>query len=394
MTKDKFTMRKSTLFHKGVPNVFQVLVPHSFGPGVATTAGKRLAAIDCKRTLILFDKGVEAAGITNGIVDCIKAAGIETVTCNWVEADPSDTSIEKITAFALEQKVDSIVALGGGSALDSGKAVKMYVNAADPTRDVVLITVPTTSGTGAELTKSVVITESSTGKKKGAGGYESMADLALVDPELTLGVPPKVTAACAFDVMAHAIESTTSCFNEPVHEILALEAIRLVKENVVKAVEDGADLEARSNMHLASTLAGISIGNGNTTIGHAFAHAVGAIHHIPHGVCCAIFTPACLEFVAEPCAEVIRRYADVLDVAVEGGDDAKTVARKVSDALFELGKKVGIPTIDAYFKDVDSACAEIAPIVVNDNMSKNCLRELDESGVHEILTRTFELARG
>lgn len=394
MLKDTFTMRKSTIFHRGIPNVFQVLVPHSFGPGVSKTAGERLAGIDCKKTLVLFDKGVEAAGITTGIVDCVKAAGLDVVTCNWVEPDPSDTIIDKITAFATEENVDSIVAVGGGSALDSGKAVKMYLNKADSSKNIALITIPTTSGTGAELTKSVVITESATGKKKGAGGYETMADLALVDPELTLGVPPKVTAACAFDVMAHAIESTTSVFNEPVHEILALEAVRLVKENIVECVENGKNLEARSNMHLASTLAGISIGNGNTTIGHVLAHAVGAVHHIPHGVCCAIFTPACLEYVAEPCAKVIRKYADILDVAIDANDDAVVVARKVSEAIFALANKVNIPTITEYFTDVDSACEEITNTVLNDPGRNNCVRTLDEAGVRWILSRTFELAKG
>ena len=151
--------------------------------------------MECKRALVLFDKGVEAAGITEGIVQCVKDAGLEVVTCNMVEADPSDVSIDKITDFAKKEKIDGIVAVGGGATMDSGKILKKNLNESGPDMNVPLITVPTTSGTGAELTKAGVITDSKTGDKRGVGGYESMPDLALVDPELVLGVPARVTAA-------------------------------------------------------------------------------------------------------------------------------------------------------------------------------------------------------
>ena len=195
MTNNTYTLRKSILFNKDVPNIFQMIIPHSFGKGVSKTAGDRLRGMECKRALVLFDKGVEAAGITEGIVQCVKDAGLEVVTCNMVEADPSDVSIDKITDFAKKEKIDGIVAVGGGATMDSGKILKKNLNESGPDMNVPLITVPTTSGTGAELTKAGVITDSKTGDKRGVGGYESMPDLALVDPELVLGVPARVTAA-------------------------------------------------------------------------------------------------------------------------------------------------------------------------------------------------------
>ena len=394
MTKDMFTMRKSVLFNKTVPNIFQVLVPHSFGVGISRTAGERLVGMGCQKALVLFDKGVEAAGITTGVIDCIKAVGVDVVTCNWVEPDPSDVSIKRIVEFALAEKIDAVVAIGGGATLDSGKVVKLEVNAANGNRNTVLVAIPTTSGTGAELTKSAVVTNSATGTKSVAGGYESMADLALVDPELVVGVPAKVTAACAFDVLAHAIDSTASNFNEPVHQILALEAIRLFKKNCIEVVENGKNIEARAEMHLASTLAGICLNNGNVSICHAFAHAVGAMHHIPHGVCCAIFTPACLEFVADECAGIIRKYADALEVVIAADDDNQTVARKVSEAIFALALRVNVPVITDYFSDFEALCAELIPIVTKDFLVNSCPRGMDEEGARWILSRTFELSAG
>jgi Alcohol dehydrogenase, class IV len=394
MTNNTYTLRKSILFNKDVPNIFQMIIPHSFGKGVSKTAGDRLRGMECKRALVLFDKGVEAAGITEGIVQCVKDAGLEVVTCNMVEADPSDVSIDKITDFAKKEKIDGIVAVGGGATMDSGKILKKNLNESGPDMNVPLITVPTTSGTGAELTKAGVITDSKTGDKRGVGGYESMPDLALVDPELVLGVPARVTAACSFDVLSHAIDSTTSIYDEPIHRVLAMEAIRLMRKNYIEVYENGSDVDARGEMHLASTMAGICIGNGNVSICHTFAHAMGAKKHVPHGVCCAVFTPACLEYVAEECADTIREFAALLDVKADKEDTNKDVARKVAEEIFRMSQRVDIPEISEYYKNAEEACAELVPIAVKDMYVASCPRGLDEAGARWILERTFELAEG
>ena len=386
-------------------NFFYMPIPQYFGVGVSLEAGEKLKQLGCGKALVMYDKGVEAAGVPTKIVQCIRDAGIEVVTTNEVEADPSDTVVKRITALARREQVEGVVAIGGGSTLDAAKCVKLLLNNEGSLEDfydlsrpqktsgVPMIAIPTTSGTGSEASKGGVITDTKAGVKRTIIGLGTMPDMALVDPALVLGVPPKVTAACAFDVLAHAIDAITSNMTNPITQSIAYEAIRLMKGSYRQAVENGSDLQARTDMHLAANLGGIVLSNAKCSVSHAFAHAMGALYHVPHGICCAIFTPACLEFVADVRPVEIRKIAELLDVAFNAGEPAMEVARRTGEEIHAMYRQVGVPDITAFIPDVETAKRTLIPVAQADVMANFCPRKLDDAGAEWIVERTYELAK-
>lgn len=386
-------------------NFFSMPIPQYFGVGVSTEIGEKLVQLKCRKALVMYDRGVETAGIPARIVRSIRASGIQVIQNNSVEADPSDTTVKRIAAIARQERVDAVVAVGGGSSIDAAKCVKLLLNNDgeledfyDPQRPqrpsgVPLVAIPTTSGTGSEASKGGVITDTRRWQKRVIIGVGTMPDLSLVDPELVLSVPAKVTAACAFDVLAHAIDAMTSVRTNPIIQAIAGEAIRLMKGSYRQAVENGGDLRARSDMHLASNLGGIVLSNAKCSMSHAFAHAMGALYHVPHGACCAIFTPACLEFVAQERPGEIRRIAELLDVPFEPDEEPAAVARRTGARIHEMSRGVGVPEITEFIPDQEEARRTLIPVAQMDIMASFCPRPLDEEGGSWIIERTFALAR-
>ncbi len=384
-------------------NFFQMLIPQYFGVGAAKEVGEKLKELGCKNVLITYDKGVEAAGIPARIVEYIQASGIQTVTSNEVESDPSDKLIVKLTELAKKEQVDGVVAVGGGSSIDAAKGVKLllnnggnlqdYYNPATPQKGgIPMIAIPTTSGSGSEASKGSVVTDSASNSKKVIIGMGTIPDMALVDPELTLGLPPKITAACAFDVLAHAIDAITSNMTNPITQSVAYEAIHLMKRSYQRACTDGSDLAARSDMHLAANLGGIALANAKCSISHSFAHAMGSVYRLHHGVCCAIFTPACLEFVADVCQDEVVAIADLLEVPYQKGDSSSQIAKVTAETIQKMFRAVGIPHIAELIPDQEDACQKIIPLAFADIMTRFSPRALDDEGARWIMDRTYQLA--
>ena len=386
-------------------NFFSMPIPQYFGIGISKEAGEKLKQLGCKKALVMYDKGVEAAGVPARVIKHIEAAGVQVVTSNDVEADPSDIVVKRIVEIARRENVDAVVAIGGGSSLDAAKCVKLLLNnegtlenfydltRPQKTSGVPMIAIPTTSGTGSEASKGGVITDTQRGIKRTIIGFGTMPDMALVDPELVLGVPAKVTAACAFDVLAHAIDAITSNMTNPITQIIAYEAIRLMKGSYRQAVEDGSNIQARSDMHLAANLGGIVLSNAKCSMSHAFAHAMGALYHVPHGVCCAIFTPACLEFVADIRPDEVRKIAGLLDVPFGADEAPAVISRRVSTQIHEMYCTVDVPDIMQFIPDINEAKRTLIPVAKADIMASFCPRKLDDEGANWIIDRTYELAQ-
>lgn len=337
---------------------FQMTIPQYFGRGCSKEAGEKLKEFGCKKVLVMHGKSVGASGLPNPIIDSVKKAGLEVVVTNEVETDPSDVNIKKIADFAKKEGVDGLIAIGGGSSMDAAKGVKLLLNNEEsletfydvrhPQKNgIPLITIPTTSGSGSEASKGSVVTDTVNGVKRVIIGAGTAPDLSLIDPELTVGMPPKVTAACAFDALAHAIDAITSKSTNPITQAVCYEAIRIMKGSYKQAVEEGTDIDAREQMHLASNLGGYGIATAKCSASHAFAHALGALYHVPHGACCAIFTPPCLEYVAECHPNEVRKIAELLDVEILVDDSLEMIARRVSERIHSMYKEVGLEDITA-----------------------------------------------
>ena len=282
-----------------------------FGVGAIARLPEAVAAAGGSRVFVVTDPGVRRSGVVDRVLGVLAAAGLETATFDEVEPNPAATTVERgaalLLAFGLEGTV--ILPVGGGSSMDTAKALdlraandpltvwELEYDGASLTPGRPVVAVPTTAGTGAETNSFGVITDEAAGRK-GYIGHQSLLPVAtIVDPELTVGLPPAATAATGIDAMTHSLESLLSANPNPFAESTAIGVIRTVVTWLPRAVADGTDLEARSQMLMASHLAGVGQASG-TGVGlvHALGHALGTRGRLAHGTALAVVLPEVLDF--------------------------------------------------------------------------------------------------
>jgi alcohol dehydrogenase class IV len=275
--------------------------------GAASRLVEHLVPLDVRRPLVVTDAGLVAAGLVAPVLQALRDGGVEPVVYQDVQADPPEAAVEAAVAFAREAGVDGVVGLGGGSAMDTAKLVALLVESGERVADLYgfqqtrgsrlpLALVPTTAGTGSEVTPIAVVT-TPTDEKKGVVSALLYPDLALLDATLTLGLPPEVTAATGMDAMVHAIEAYTSRLKKnPISDAFAVSALRLLSANILRAVEDGGDLVARRAMLQGATAAGMAFAAAPVAAVHALAYPIGGRFHVPHGLSNALVLGPVLRF--------------------------------------------------------------------------------------------------
>ena len=288
-----------------------------FGPGLASAVGAFARARGCKRPLVVSDP------FNATRVDVLQLPG-EAVVFGHVRPEPDIPNLDALLGMAETARPDLVVGFGGGSSMDIAKLAAVLPGSGQSIHDVAgpekvngrrvaLVQVPTTSGTGSEAGTRALVTDPATQNKLAVQSRYMLADLAVIDPDLTLTVPPAVTAATGVDAMAHCTEAYTSRKAHPMIDLYALEGIRLVGRYLPRAVKDGADREARAGLALASLYGGYCLGPVNTTAGHAVAYPLGTRHQIPHGLSCALIFPHTLAFNAQAVAEKTARVLEALN---------------------------------------------------------------------------------
>ena len=328
-----------------------------FGPGIVGELPSVLDELGAAVAFVVTDGGVVRSGVAGRIVDLLRSAGVSTEVFDGVEANPATASIERGSAalcavMAAGGGSPLVVAVGGGSAMDSAKVIALHAHNQRAVMSlgyhdetvapgVPVVAIPTTAGTGSETNTYGVITDERHGRKGYVGHESVLPKMAILDPELTVGLPPEPTAATGVDAMTHSLESLLSANPNPFAEAIALGVIRTVGEWLPRAVDDGTDLEARSRMLLAAHYAGVGQQSG-TGVGavHAIGHAIGTRGRLPHGTALATVMP-----------EVFETYIGVRDrelalVAVALGaadprDDAAVAARAGIDAVASLLERIG-----------------------------------------------------
>jgi len=281
-----------------------------------------LASIEGERAFIVTDANVARLGFVDMVGQQLKAAGLEYQVFAEVEPDPSLETVRRGAQEMRRYEPDWIIGLGGGSSMDAAKAmwvlyehpemVPEEINPISPLtlrQKARLITIPTTSGTGAETTWAVVLTDTTDGRKLVLGSRENMADMAIVDPVFAHSLPAQITADTGMDALTHAMEGYTATWHNDFCDGLCLLAIKLVLDHLRRAAADGSDLEAREKMHNAASIAGLGFGNSAAGLAHSMGHSLGAVFHVPHGRAVGLFLPYTIEFVGEAMAE---RYADIV----------------------------------------------------------------------------------
>jgi len=319
---------------------------------LASLAGRRLGPT----VLFVTDPGLTKLGLTAPALTGLRAAGITVSVFDAVEADPSRATLEKAVAAGRAAGVSGVIGFGGGSSLDVAKLAALLIGSGEPLDEawgvglakgprLPLVLVPTTAGTGSEVTPVSIITVGEE-EKRGVSSPVILPDIAVLDAELTLGLPPAITAATGVDAMVHAIEAyaSKSANNNPLSKMLAREALRLLGANIHEAVRNGTNLEARSAMLLGSMLAGQAFANSPVAAVHALAYPIGGSFHVPHGLSNALVLAPVMRFNAPAAAPLYAEIAadafpHLSEVAGEGQR-----CHAFIEALAGLSRDLGMPT--------------------------------------------------
>jgi alcohol dehydrogenase class IV len=328
-----------------------------FEPGAVERLGDLARPVAGARCLVVTDPGLRKLGLCESGLAALEAAGVEVTVFDRVEADPSLGTLMACVEAGRAAGVTGVIGFGGGSSMDVAKIAALLLgsgedlesawgvgNARGPRLPLILI--PTTAGTGSEVTPVAIITVGES-EKRGVSSPVILPDIALLDPELTLGLPAPITAATGVDAMVHAIEAYASASpnNNPVSRVLAREALRLLGANIERAVSDGSDREARGAMLLGSMLAGQAFANSPVAAVHALAYPIGGTFHVPHGLSNALVLPHVLRFnAAEPAA--VRAYAEIARDAFPGlptDTGAQDLTAGFIEELAALSARLGLP---------------------------------------------------
>jgi acyl-CoA reductase-like NAD-dependent aldehyde dehydrogenase/alcohol dehydrogenase class IV len=321
------------------------------GHGALSSISKAVVDLGCRRALILTDPGVRKAGLTQLVKDAL--ADFCVGIYDNIPSDPDLETVDAATAMARELKADCIVSVGGGSVIDTAKGVCVTLKNGGKANDhlnfLVLtepqtphIAVPTTAGTGSEVTNIAVLTSKGAGRKLFIVDSRIMPDAAILDPRFTMSLPKDMTVSTAMDAMTHAIEAMTSTMANKICDGLALQAIRLINENLPLVVADGRNEKARLNMQLAATMAGWAFTIAQVGLAHGMAHTVGTLHHVPHGAACGIVLPKVMRYNVDHAADKLAQVAQALGVNTSSMAE-RDAALAAADAVEALMTKVGHP---------------------------------------------------
>jgi len=361
-----------------------------FGTGSSRQAGEQLRLLGGKKALLVTDRGVEAAGVLFGIYEGLLSAGVAYALYNGVAPNPTITNVREAVALYKAEECDCLLGVGGGSAMDTAKAAGAVMNNPDVNiRDMEgtghvpkpippLVAVPTTCGTGSEVTSAAVITDSERKYKIPILSPLLYPRVALVDGSLLTTLPGPVVAATGMDALCHAIESYTNLNTNPICDALDLQAIGIISKWIRPAVANG-NLEAMSYMVLAATMAGMAFPNTRLTIVHSMSQPVGGHYGVPHGVANAVLLPLVMEFNLLGNAE---RFGDVARAMGEDttGLTAMEAARLSVMAVKEMSRDIGIPeNFKSYGVKEESIPALVEDSMKSGNVAVNPVRVTREA---------------
>lgn len=354
-----------------------------------------------QRPLIVTDKGVQKAGITASMLRHLADAGMtEVEVYDAISAEPEMHVVEECRALYEQKDCDGIIAIGGGSAMDTGKAVAVYVGDARPLselfgedqvtpRKIPLICMPTTAGTGSEVTNISILSDVDAQLKKGIVSNELLPDVAIVAPELTVSCPPSVTAASGIDALVHAVESYLSNFATDITKPLSLAAIRMITKSLSLAYAQPDHLVAREQMATASLMAGLAFGNAGVGAVHALAYPLGGRFHLSHGVSNAVMFAPVMRWNRQACPE---KFVDIAIAMGARADITEQDAGNYVLAMIELlCRDVKIPKSLQEFGITEDDLPELAEAASGvTRLLRNNPRELSVADIEAIYREAYQ----
>jgi len=328
-----------------------------FGPGGLSQVGVEAKRLGNKVLVVLGRSAMRKSGALDRLTHLLKEKDLKYIIYENIPSDPTVETVDNGASLARKEKCNLVIALGGGSVLDTGKAISAMLTNEGSVADyqeiegkgrkfqhktLPFIAIPTTSGTGSEATKNSVITNTEFSLKKSIRDPMLIPEVALVDPELTLSLSPRITAICGGDALTQCIESYLGKKSQEITDVLALHAIGLMGKSLVKAVKDGKNLEARKDMAMAALLSGLCLSNSGLGAAHALSHPLGVYYKIPHGLSCAVLLPYVMEFnlpvVTKKLAKITQSLGEDLSLLSET-EAAQRAVEKIKEILSAVGIK-------------------------------------------------------
>jgi alcohol dehydrogenase class IV len=325
-----------------------------FGFDTVRQVGSEAKRLGAGRVMVLTDPGVARAGTLEPVFDSLKSEGLDYDTFDRVEPEPSIQNLVEASDMAKAGRFDVFMGVGGGSSMDTTKVVSaMMTNEGSileffgvdkvPKRGLPTIMVTTTSGTGSEMTRMAVFTDTEANLKKVVSAQNILADVAIVDPNMTRTMPPPVTAATGIDAFIHAAESYVAVNASPLTDTIALDAVRLITESLGPAFANGNDMTARYNMALGSFMAGIGLNNAGVGAVHALAYPIGAEYHLSHGMALIVIFAETMRSISIACLPKYRDMAEAMGIDTTGMSPWEAASEAV-DEMVTLASMVNLPT--------------------------------------------------
>lgn len=356
-----------------------------------------------KRAFIVTDTIMEKLGYVEKCMQQLNKKGIIVSTYNKVDAEPTNIHVLEALSLSKEEKCDFIIGIGGGSCIDAAKAVAVLYTNGGEVEDYVqkdieiennplpLIAIPTTSGTGSEVTSVAVITNKKTDVKMMMKHPSFIPKVAIIDPVLTSSLPPQITAATGIDALCHAIEAYISKFSQPLTDVLALSAIESIMKYLRIAYEDGHNMEAREAMMIASLQAGIAFSNASVTLVHGMSRPVGALFHVPHGISNAILLPTVLEFTKTSAVKRLAKIGRNLNKDLYSNSDEEVADYTIGE-IKKLCYDLRIPNLKEYGIDeieFENAISKMASDAIESGSPANNPRVPSYDEIKELYRECF-----
>lgn len=376
----------------GTENIFTLMYPARiiFGRGAIERLAEEILSLGKRALLVTGCSAMRKSGVLDRVGAIMKSAGVEFFLFDGVESDPSLETVNEGIEFIQRERCDVVIGLGGGSAIDVAKAIASIVKQPGTVWEyhrgkkiekegLPFIAVPTTAGTGAEITNNSVLMDREKLVKKSIRSPHMIAKVALVDPELTLSIPPRITAYTGMDAFVQALESYVTKTSNPITDTLALQAIEVIFHNLPEAVQEGGNIEVREKMALGSLLSAMAFSNSGLGAVHGLAHPIGAHFGVPHGLACAVLLPHVVGFNLKVRYEKFSQIAE--KIGVEKTENLPCIMKKFL-------QQIGIP-LD--FRDYEITETDFSTIIAesrSSSMSKNPRQASDED-LREILRRVI-----
>ncbi len=335
------------------PFSFEMPTKIEYGQGSVARLPEILKELGVKKPLFITGSGSTRKVLLPKATQHLDAVGMEYAVFDKIEANPKDYNVEEAAKFAIENGTDGIVALGGGSPIDAAKAASAIISYGGSLKDYYgrwkvkgpvqpFIVIPTTAGSGSEVTFSSVITDTNETFKKTVKSQYFGPKVALLDPDMLVSLPASITAATGIDALTHAIEAYSCTESEPVSDACALYAIELIAENIREAVFNPSNMDARSAMLIGSTLAGIAFSHSDVASVHCMAEAMGSLYDAAHGVCNAILLPYVMEYSLDHAVDVYSRIGRVMGSTAT---DDRQAAKDAVEIVKQMVKDIKLPTL-------------------------------------------------